>query len=172
MSIGYDALFGMFGRVETHRASRILQRLHRFWRRVLDIIQNGNAARGSQGHRPHHREDRGQPVASHDGRASLGISAERSNSADRRGGEKLMKTDTTTSAPKVGSSALFAFAVRPRAKRRVLMRFTDAGPGHPNWARFKCAKCGQEMETHTATDSDLRRGTPCPRCNEANSTDQ
>ena len=79
-----------------------------------------------------------------------------------------MNTETTTPPPEVGTSALFAFAVRPRAKRRVLMHFTDAGPGHPNWARFKCAKCGHETETHTASDSDLRRGTPCPRCNEAN----
>ncbi len=70
--------------------------------------------------------------------------------------------------PQVATSALFAFAVRHRKPRRVMMHFTDAGPGSPNWARFKCGKCGHEMETNTATDLDLRRGTPCPRCNEAN----
>ena len=32
--------------------------------------------------------------------------AQRSNSADRRGGEKTMKTESTTPAPKVGSSAI------------------------------------------------------------------
>jgi len=62
---------------------------------------------------------------------------------------------------------LFAFTALPRKPSR-LMHFIDAGPGSPNWARFKCGKCNHEIETHTATNADLRRGIPCPLCNMAN----
>lgn len=61
---------------------------------------------------------------------------------------------------------MFNFAVLPPKKRKVLMRFIDAGPGSPNWAKFQCRKCQHEMETHTATNADLRKGFPCPVCNE------
>lgn len=56
---------------------------------------------------------------------------------------------------------------KPEADPTEIIRaeMEDAGPGHPNWARFKCDRCGWEKETHTATDGNLRNGIPCPRCN-------
>lgn len=58
---------------------------------------------------------------------------------------------------------------QPKALRgRVMMRVVDAGPGHPNWARFRCA-CGHTVESHEVSEQELRRGRPCPKCNIVNS---
>jgi|LakMenE18May11ns_1017448.scaffolds.fasta_scaffold9853876_2 hypothetical protein len=70
--------------------------------------------------------------------------AERSNSADRRGGEKAMKTETTTPAPKVGSSALFSELVSKAAKmtRSQVQSAIDA-----------CHPCTLETDESYAADA-------------------
>jgi hypothetical protein len=52
----------------------------------------------------------------------------------------------------------------PRKPRRVMMRLADAGPGHPNWAKFVCDNCGNVTETNEASRTQLRRGLPCMAC--------
>ena len=53
-----------------------------------------------------------------------------------------------------------------RKPRRVMMHFTDAGPGNPNCATFRCGKCGHETGwLHDVTNQELRQGRPCPVCN-------
>lgn len=51
---------------------------------------------------------------------------------------------------------------RPAAPRRVLAHATDAGEfrGH-----FECRRCGFDLGWLSATDTEVRRGVPCPRCN-------
>ncbi len=51
-----------------------------------------------------------------------------------------------------------------RRKRRKLMHVTDAGPGNPNWAAFAC-KCGYKTQCGNVSETELRRGRPCPQCN-------
>lgn len=60
----------------------------------------------------------------------------------------------------------------PKPKRkppRVLMRVCDAGGSRKNpLCRFKCATCGYEsgwLRFENVTESALKRGLPCPRCN-------
>lgn len=64
------------------------------------------------------------------------------------------------------TTPFFGFAAKLRSPRRILMQFIDAGPGEPNWAKFECRKCKYIVETFTATNADLRRGIPCPTCNQ------
>ena len=62
---------------------------------------------------------------------------------------------------------LFFLAPKARRPRRVMMHHIDAGPGtgELNYGAFKCKKCGAVWESHIVTDTQLRRGIPCPVCN-------
>lgn len=62
---------------------------------------------------------------------------------------------------------LFSSATPPRRKPRVLMHFTDAGyvDGLGGAATFECRRCGHETDWLAATDTEIRRGIPCPVCN-------
>ena len=55
----------------------------------------------------------------------------------------------------------------PRAPRRALMHFTDVGyiDGLGQAAIFACKRCGFESDWQGASDTEVRRGVPCPRCN-------
>jgi len=58
----------------------------------------------------------------------------------------------------------------PRAKPRVMMHVTDGGyvDGLGDAATFKCDRCGHESDwTRINGVTDVRRGFPCPKCNEA-----
>lgn len=68
------------------------------------------------------------------------------------------------------------FGPQPRAPRRVMMHATDTGqaPGTmPGWrtakgAHFQCPRCGHDAGwLFDMQDSEVRRGVPCPECNEA-----
>lgn len=68
---------------------------------------------------------------------------------------------------KTTQAQLFPDPPKPqRSAPRVMMKFTDCGDGHPNWARFACHKCGHKEESHTVPWSELTRGRPCPKCNQ------
>lgn len=63
---------------------------------------------------------------------------------------------------------------KPRKPRRVLMHFYDAGQAPammPGWtttggAAFRCNRCGHDDGwTFNLTDSKVRSGLPCPKCN-------
>lgn len=61
------------------------------------------------------------------------------------------------------------FEAEPRRKARVMMHFTDAGPGYgksPCIAIFECRKCNHTTDWIGCDDSELRRGVPCPKCNQ------
>jgi len=51
--------------------------------------------------------------------------------------------------------------VKPRRPRRVLMHWTDAGQG---MTHFVC-RCGYSAWL-AATDREMKRGVPCPKCNQ------
>ncbi len=53
----------------------------------------------------------------------------------------------------------------PRAKPRVMMHMIDAGYAAGQIGHFMCAKCGHDSDWVSATDTELRRGIPCPVCN-------
>lgn len=66
------------------------------------------------------------------------------------------------------------FGRPPRRRRRVMMHAIDHGraPGvMPGWrtakgGHFKCARCGHDGGwLFDMTDSEVRRGVPCPVCN-------
>ena len=63
------------------------------------------------------------------------------------------------------------FGPKPRAPRRVLMHAIDAGsfPDGKDAAQFNCARCGRTSGWIYATRADVRRGVPCPTCNEERS---
>lgn len=63
----------------------------------------------------------------------------------------------------------------PRARPRVMMKMTDAGnAGYrlTGWktdrgANFECLKCGHDDGwTFNLTITEIRRGLPCPKCNQ------
>ena len=63
-------------------------------------------------------------------------------------------------------TTLFMPPVIERRPRRLLAHAVDAGlmestPG----ARFECSRCGWESGWIPASDTDVRRGVPCPTCN-------
>lgn len=67
------------------------------------------------------------------------------------------------------------FGPQPRAPRRVMMHATDTGqaPGTmPGWRTakggyFRCQRCGHDAGwLFDMQDSEVRRGVPCPKCNE------
>ncbi len=73
---------------------------------------------------------------------------------------------------------LFGYT-KPRAKPRVMMHAIDHGqsPGMmPDWrtskgAHFQCAACGHDDGwSFDMQDSEVRRGLPCPACNEGESS--
>ncbi len=63
------------------------------------------------------------------------------------------------------SPDLFPGTKPPRAKPRVMMHMIDAGWAVGSIGRFKCGQCGHDSDWIDATDTDLRRGVPCPACN-------
>ena len=60
-----------------------------------------------------------------------------------------------------------------RKPRRVLMHMIDAGVsdfvGGGICAQFKCRKCGYKSEWKHgfSTATDVKRGIPCPKCNDS-----
>ncbi|QDP55350.1 MAG: hypothetical protein Tp176DCM1853251_34 [Prokaryotic dsDNA virus sp.] len=60
------------------------------------------------------------------------------------------------------------FTKPPRAKPRVMAKLIDAGeaPDGQQVAKYQC-RCGWESGwiNDSRPDSEMRRGTPCPRCN-------
>lgn len=71
------------------------------------------------------------------------------------------------------SGDLFGYT-KPRPKPRVMMHAVDVGqaPGMmPGWrtakgAQFVCRKCGYDAGwLFDMQDSEVRRGVPCPVCN-------
>jgi hypothetical protein len=54
----------------------------------------------------------------------------------------------------------------PKRKRRVMMHVADGGQGH---VRFECNRCGHDTGWMRCDETDsvtkLKRGEPCPRCN-------
>ena len=67
---------------------------------------------------------------------------------------------------------------RARRQSRILMVAVDhgcAGYSLPAWktdngAHFKCTTCGfDDGWTFNLTDAEIRRGIPCPRCEEMGS---
>lgn len=68
------------------------------------------------------------------------------------------------------------FGPQTRAPSRVMMHAIDTGqaPGTmPGWrtakgAHFQCRRCGHDAGwLFDMQDSEVRRGVPCPECNEA-----
>ncbi len=68
------------------------------------------------------------------------------------------------------------FGPRARAPRRVMMHAIDTGeaPGlATGWkttkgGHFRCPRCGHDAGwLFDMQDSEVRRGLPCPQCNEA-----
>ena len=57
---------------------------------------------------------------------------------------------------------------KARTKPRKLMHFTDVGyvDGVGQAATFKCPRCGHRSDWQAATDTQVRRGVPCPRCSQ------
>lgn len=55
----------------------------------------------------------------------------------------------------------------PRQPARKLMHFRDVGyiDGVGTAAVFGCHRCGHETDWTPATDTEVRRGIPCPNCN-------
>jgi predicted Zn-ribbon and HTH transcriptional regulator len=72
------------------------------------------------------------------------------------------------------SLTLEMFAKPPRKKPRVMMHVTDAGTsglrdeeGEIELAEFRCGRCGYETDWERVyTPTEVRRGHPCPRCNQ------
>lgn len=61
------------------------------------------------------------------------------------------------------------FGKLPRKKPRVIMHFTDVGMGlgGETIATFQCPQCGHKTEWLICdTNTDVKRGEPCPVCNE------
>lgn len=65
---------------------------------------------------------------------------------------------------------LFELPKKPRAKSRVMMHVTDAGPGEcsdgAHLVIMECRRCGHEtdwFEVQSTTEG--KRGKPCPKCN-------
>lgn len=63
---------------------------------------------------------------------------------------------------------------KPPVRRRAMMHAVDQGtaPGMmPGWrnsngGHFKCPKCGHDAGwLFDMTDTEIRRGVPCPKCN-------
>ena len=55
------------------------------------------------------------------------------------------------------------FEKPPRAAPRVMMHWDDAGAdamGH-----FVCPKCKYAEWYHHCTETDFKKGIPCPKCN-------
>ena len=50
----------------------------------------------------------------------------------------------------------------PRKAPRVLMHVIDAGSY--NFPRWKCPKCGHDVEIHHRTDPPVSYRRPCPKC--------
>lgn len=68
------------------------------------------------------------------------------------------------------SADLFPEAPVPkRAKPRVMMHFTDVGhiDGIGQAATFECSKCGSESGWIGVTNTEVRRGIPCEKCNKS-----
>jgi hypothetical protein len=67
---------------------------------------------------------------------------------------------------------LFPETKPPRAKPRVMMKaddhsFCDETPDTPELGHMVCRKCGHEAGwMHFATRTEVKRGAPCPTCNE------
>lgn len=58
------------------------------------------------------------------------------------------------------------FEKLPRARPRVMMHWDDAGhDGNGPIGNFRCAHCGHRAGWLRATESEMRRGVPCPVCN-------
>jgi hypothetical protein len=59
-----------------------------------------------------------------------------------------------------------------RMRRRVLMHFTDVGyiDGLGQAATFACKRCGFKSDWQGASDTEIRRGVPCPSCNDRGET--
>lgn len=66
---------------------------------------------------------------------------------------------------------LFPGSKPPRAAPRVLMHFHDVGlrEDGEQIALFACTRCGHESNWIPATDTEVRRGIPCPICNASTS---
>ena len=62
---------------------------------------------------------------------------------------------------------LFPGTKPARARPRKLMHFWDVGyiDGVGTAAVFRCRRCGHETDWTPATDTEIRRGVPCPNCN-------
>lgn len=62
---------------------------------------------------------------------------------------------------------LFPESKPPRQAPRVLMHFIDVGyiDGLGQAAQFECPRCGYESGWERATDTQIGRGIPCPKCN-------
>jgi hypothetical protein len=58
------------------------------------------------------------------------------------------------------------FSKLPRAKPRVMMHWLDAGhDGESALGNFQCPKCHFVAGWIRATETEMRRGVPCPNCN-------
>jgi hypothetical protein len=69
------------------------------------------------------------------------------------------------------SAQLFPLIYKPRrAKPRVMAHVVDAGA---EAARFACSRCGWDSDwlIQEFTDTEIRRGVPCERCNVAGGND-
>lgn len=62
---------------------------------------------------------------------------------------------------------LFPGSKPARQRPRWRMHFLDVGyiDGIGDAAVFGCDRCGHETGWMAATDAEIRRGVPCPRCN-------
>lgn len=76
-------------------------------------------------------------------------------SMDRKRACKLVQEQMFTMPPKL-----------PRAKPRVMMHFNDAGhDGESALGNFQCDRCRFVAGWVRATETEMRRGIPCPNCN-------
>lgn len=57
----------------------------------------------------------------------------------------------------------------PRAKPRVMMHWDDCGGQDDVMGHFFCKKCGHAPGWLVCTYEELRRGMPCPKCNDSDS---
>lgn len=58
------------------------------------------------------------------------------------------------------------FEKPPRARPRVMMHWDDAGhSGASPMGNFVCKGCGYRAGWLEASETEMRRGVPCPHCN-------
>lgn len=66
----------------------------------------------------------------------------------------------------IPTTDLFPGTKPARRAPRTLMHFTDVGYADVQVATFACSRCGHSTEWIPATDTEVRRGIPCPACAE------